>query len=250
VVDVSDGSTVYDEHVEAYLEFVDRVLASEPSLFRTMVEIIARMVGDDLDAARVLDLCCGEGYMSRHFAATGAERVTGIDISAALVDIAQLRSDAPNLSFHVDDARILSTIRDASIDVCVSQMAVMDVADHGAMFRAVRRVLVRGGSFVFSLLHPCFEGPFAPPDQDPLLRDDDGDPVARVVWRYATEGYFKPEGGGVRGHVGSFHRMLSTYLNDLRMSGFAFEAMDEPVLEGAGLFSEVPRVMIVSATAV
>jgi len=53
----------------------------------------------------------------------------------------------------------------------------------------------------------------------------------------------------VRSHVGSYHRTISTYLNDLVASGFRFEAMREPAVGDEGVFAELPRVMIVSATA-
>ena len=37
-----------------------------------------------------------------------------------------------------------------------------------------------------------------------------------MIRHYSVEGHWKPEGErGVRGHVGSYHRTLSTYLNDL-----------------------------------
>jgi 2-polyprenyl-3-methyl-5-hydroxy-6-metoxy-1,4-benzoquinol methylase len=242
--------TVYDEHVQMYLDFVDRVLASDPSLFGRMRDLIGEMLGERLSGARVLDVACGEGYLSRYAASLGAAEVTGIDISSELIEIARSRADAPQLTFRVDDARTLATVDTDAIDVAVSQMAIMDVEDHVAMFNAVSRVLRPGGAFVFSLLHPCFEGPFKPPDEHPLLPADGAEPIARVVWRYATEGHWQPESGGVRSHVGSYHRMLSTYLNELVRSGFRFEEMAEPVFPEMGLLAQVPRVMIISATAV
>ena len=176
----------------------------------------------------------------------------GIDISSALIEIARERTDASNVTFRVEDAQDLSSIEDESIDVAVSQMALMDVPDHRALFAAVHRVLAPGGPFVFSLLHPCFESPYGP-DDDPsrFLTDEEGALTANVVRRYATEGHWKsPSDEGVRGSVGSHHRMLSTYINDLLAGGFRLERIEEPVFDVPGLFSQVPRVMIVAATSV
>jgi hypothetical protein len=49
--------------------------------------------------------------------------------------------------------------------------------------------------------------------------------------------------------MGSYHRRLSTYLNDLIASGFRLERLEEPVASGDGLFSEVPIALVVVATA-
>ena len=65
-----------------------------------------------------------------------------------------------------------------------------------------------------------------------------------LIHRYATEGHWGAgDGGGVRSKVGSHHRMLSTYLNDLLAAGFALTGMEEPGA-GAGLTGEVPRVLV------
>lgn len=175
--------------------------------------------------------------------------MTGLDVSAALIDVAKVRRDAANLSFRVDDAQTLDTFSDSSMDIAVSQMAIMDIADHKAMFQAVRRVLQPGGAFVFSLLHPCFEAPFRVPDEPQFLLDDDGAKVAYVVRRYATEGPWTSGGSGVRGHMGAYHRTLSTLVSDLIGAGFVIERLDEPVVEGTGLFAKVPRVIMVCARA-
>lgn len=103
------------------------------------------------------------------------------------------------------------------------------------------------GLFLFSLLHPCFDSPFVPPQEPHFLLDDDGTPVVNMVRRYAQEGHWREEGAGLRGHVGSHHRMLSTYLNDLMDSGLRLVRIEEPLIPGAGLFAHVPRVMVIAA---
>lgn len=73
---------VFDEHVDTYLEFIDRALAAEPSLFRMLLDVFDQLLGARVRGALVLDIGCGEGYLSRHVAGLGAAEVTGIDISA------------------------------------------------------------------------------------------------------------------------------------------------------------------------
>jgi hypothetical protein len=50
---------------------------------------------------------------------------------------------------------------------------------------------------------------------------------------------------GVRGHMGAYHRMVSTYVNDLITAGFRLERLEEPLVAGGGLMGMVPKVMVV-----
>ena len=130
---------------------------------------------------------------------------------------------------------------------------MMDVADHRALFAAVRRVLLPGGVFVFSTLHPCFKArPFHVRDAPENLLDEKGQPIGVVIRRYASEGHFNSGGNGVRGQMGSYHRMLSTYVNDLIRAGFTLERLEEPLdgPENGALFSEVPMVLVIAARAI
>ena len=243
------AGTVYDRNVRFYLDFIDAALAAEPSFYRLLLGVFDRLLEGRLDGARVLDVACGEGYMSRHLAPLGPRSVLGIDLSAELIAVANERNEASNASFAVGDARDLAAVEDASIDVVVSQMALMDIADHLAMFRAVRRVIAPDGVFAFSVLHPCFQSPTnIPAGEEPFLLDSDGRRIAVLAWRYASEGLFMSGGEGVRGTMGSYHRMLSTYVNDLQDAGFSLDRLEEPVWDTGDLFSRVPIVLFVVAS--
>ena len=240
------SATPYDEHVRFYLDFVDRGLGDPGDLRHHLVRRFEALVGERIRDATVLDVACGEGYLSRHFAALSPRQIVGVDLSAALVEVARQRSLSPLPTFRVDDAQRLTTVADATIDVALSQLALMDIADHRAMFRAVHRVLKDQGVFAFSLLHPCFEGPFCLPEEPQFIKDAGVD-VAVAVRRYATEGHWQSGGSGVRGHMGAYHRTLATLINDLMGAGFVLERLEEPVQDGNGLASQVPRYLLVSA---
>ncbi len=247
--------TVYDEHADFYVDFVDRGLASKNGYTGLLLATMAECLGDRIAGARVCDLCCGEGYAGRYLLERGAREVVGIDSSSALVAVARRRAHASGPSYRVDDAQALPSVSDGAFDVVVSQMAMMDVPDHRRLFATVRRVLAPGGPFVFSLLHPCFEGrPFHVREAPPYVLDENGQPLAYAVRRYASEGLWQSGGDGVRGRMGSYHRTVSTYINDLLASGFALERLEEPLAGAdatkAGLFAEVPTVLVVAARAV
>jgi ubiquinone/menaquinone biosynthesis C-methylase UbiE len=248
------AETIYDRHADFYLDFVDRGLASEGGFVSLLLSRLTACLGDRLGGAKVCDLCCGEGYAGRHLITCGAREVVGIDAASALIDAARRRATTPGLSYRVEDAQVLGSATEGEFDVVVCHMAIMDVADHRRLFAAVRRVLVPGGPFVFSLLHPCFEGrPFHVRDAPPYLMDEAGQPIALSVRRYASEGVWESGGDGVRGHMGSHHRTLSTYMNDLLACGFVLERLEEPLAGAdasrAGLFGEVPTALVVAARA-
>jgi ubiquinone/menaquinone biosynthesis C-methylase UbiE len=238
------NETIYDRHVQFYLDFVDRSLADKNGLWHVLLSRFKEILEDRLKGARVCDIACGEGYLSRFLAQFGPKEVIGIDISAALIDAAIRRRNGTNLFYREDDAQYLRTVADSSIDIAVSQLAMMDVPDHRAMFRSVRRVLKAGGIFVFSLLHPCFEAPFRLPDEPQFLTEENGNPIAYTIRQYSKEGFWQSGGTGVRGHMGAYHRTLSTLLNDLLAVGFFLEKLDEPVIGDSGLFSQVPQTLL------
>jgi SAM-dependent methyltransferase len=236
----------YDRNTAFYLDFVDRGLADPEGLPHQLMAIYRRLLEARVRESIALDIACGEGYLSRFLAQIGARRVTGVDISSNLVLAANQRSAGLDIAYRVDDAQKLITIADASVDIAVSQMALMDIPDHEAVFAAVKRVLKPSGLFAFTLLHPCFEGPFRLPEESQFQVDLEGTPVANVVRRYASEGYWESGGDGVRGKMGAHHRMLSTYINSLIASGFRITRIEEP-LAASGLFAQVPRALFLLA---
>jgi SAM-dependent methyltransferase len=251
--------TVYDRHAQFYVAFVDR--GREAAAANGYDHLLARTearLGPALNGARVCDLCCGEGYVGRWLKQRGARKVVGVDLSSALIEVAMARADVAGLSYVCQDAAKLREAVTGDFDVVVCHMGLQDVADHRALFDAVRKVLKPGGAFVFSLLHPAFMAPCHAVEAPPLILDDEGRAVGVDVRRYATEGYWNSGGDGVRGRMGSYHRMISTYVNDLLASGFQLDGLEEllanqgpygsPAAEGVA--AEIPSLMLVAATAI
>jgi SAM-dependent methyltransferase len=239
----------YDAHVQFYVEFVDRALADPSSFWHPLLACYDSLLEDKLPGARVLDIACGEGHLARRLAAFGPQEVVGIDLSSELLKVASARTHSARISFRLDDAQRLETVDSGAVDIAVSNLAVMDIPDHRALFGAVRRVLSANGVFVFSLLHPCFEVPFHLPDAPQYLTDETGTPIAFLIHGYNREGHWRSGGDGVRGRVGAYHRTLSTLVNDLLSAGFALQSLHEPVPEISGLYGQVPRVLVIEGRA-
>jgi SAM-dependent methyltransferase len=104
---------------------------------------------------RWLDVACGAGNVAAAAAAAGA-RVTGVDISPRLIEVARARAEAAghNIDYRVGDAENLDFAPE-SFDVVSSSFGMIFAPDHGAVAREVSRVLVRGGRLGFSAWTPA-----------------------------------------------------------------------------------------------
>ena len=235
----------YDKFGDFYFDFV------KSGRLDLVTSATVDVVGT-VEKQRVCDLACGEGHLSRTLADAGAT-VTGVDVSVNLLAHARRQSTGMGIEFIHDDAERLSSLRDDSFDIVVCHMSLMDIADLEQVYGAVWRVLKDDGLFVFSILHPCFEAPFAA--KEGLIEvDDDDNFVAVRINRYTEEGKWYSGGTGMRGRLGSVHRTLATYVNTLLAAGFELTGLAEPTLpageyerKGEQWASKVPRYLIVRA---
>ena len=174
-----------------------------------------------LHGERVLDLACGYGSISRYLAERGAV-VTAVDLSSNLLAHAQeIESTAPlGIRYLQGDATGTAWWGGEPFDGVLCHMALMDIDDLDGALSTVAAVLKSGGWFTFSMFHPCFPGgPEGSGSGLPSWPPDLG---------YSGEGWWTTNGEGVRGHVGAYHRMLSTYLNAVLGAGLEFCEFAEP----------------------
>ena len=112
---------------------------------------------------RVLDVGSGLGGPSRFLAWRYGVHVSGVDLTAEFVRVAQMLTQRTGQQGLVDyrqgDALDLP-FADASFDVVWSQNAAMNVADRGRLYREMRRVLKPGGRLA---LQEVAAGPGGPP---------------------------------------------------------------------------------------
>jgi ubiquinone/menaquinone biosynthesis C-methylase UbiE len=145
----------WDEASESWADFVRqgkdyyRDELNNPAAFR--------LIGD-VSGQLVLDLACGEGYNTRILAKKGA-RVTGVDFSTRLIDLARIEEGKEKLGidYYVADAADLSRVSSDYFEIVTCFMALQDIKNHRKAISEVARVLKSKGRFVFSVPHPCFE---------------------------------------------------------------------------------------------
>lgn len=100
--------------------------------------------------ARVLDLCCGSGHVTKELSARGY-RVTGVDNSAELIAVA--RRELAGLDLRVQDARELSLDQSyaAVLSTFDSLNHILEIDELERVFMGVSRTLEPGGLFVFDM---------------------------------------------------------------------------------------------------
>jgi SAM-dependent methyltransferase len=102
-------------------------------------------------AARVLDVCCGTGYLAGILTARGY-RVTGVDDSPAMIEYA--RRSAPGAAFHVASAADfrLSPEFDGAVSTFDSLNHILGQASLEAALRNTGDALRPGAPFAFDVL--------------------------------------------------------------------------------------------------
>lgn len=163
--------------------------------FHTGGRVATRALCAQLDvggADRVVDLGCGIGGTARHLARDTGCSVVGVDVTPEYVHVATTLSDWTGLSDRTELASALDTgLPEDSFDVAVLVHVGMNIADKGALFAEVHRLLRPGGRFgVYD-----------------IMRTAPGDIRYPVPWA----------SNGSMSHVAP----LEVYLDALRDAGFA-----------------------------
>ncbi|HYC04979.1 MAG TPA: class I SAM-dependent methyltransferase [Azospirillaceae bacterium] len=160
-----------------------------------------------LRPARVLDLGCGEGWLTRALAPHVGTAV-GVDLVPELVERARAQGGA---EYHVasyaelaaDPARV-----GTGFDVIVANFALLD-ENPAPLLAALRRIAAPGGRLVIQTLHPgAVDGPY-----------EDG-------WR--TETFTAFDGGADWKPMPWYFRTVASWLR-LVSTDWRLESLDEPL---------------------
>jgi ubiquinone/menaquinone biosynthesis C-methylase UbiE len=182
------------------------------------------MVGE-VSGKTVLDLGCGEGGYARELSRRGA-RVTGVDGSARLIDVARQRAESEGLAlrFVLANASALDAIDSDAFDVVVAPMSLMDVEDYVGAIGETHRVLRAGGGLVMSITHPCFSTP-----DSGWIRDSAGGLLHFAVDRYFDRvAWDEKIASSFRAPALRRHRPLEDYMKPPLDCGFLLREFREP----------------------
>jgi ubiquinone/menaquinone biosynthesis C-methylase UbiE len=207
-----------DEWARGASNWIERVRGrGDPSRNHLLDDWMLSAVGD-VRGKNVIDLGCGEGRFCRMLAERGA-RMTGIDLSDEMI-AAATGSRVGDESYAVNDMENLRGVVDASFDLAVSYITLVDVYDLPRAVAEAFRVLRTGGQFVVCNLAPMVTA------GNMWVRYGDGTKLHYRLDNYLDETPREMPMCGTKFH--NFHRTLSTYINTFIRAGFALEEIREP----------------------
>ncbi len=199
---------------------------------RELIDPVLLGVIGDCRSKDVLDLGCGNGYLARRLAREGA-RVTAVDSSLQMIKNARAHNpkDTLKIRYLHSNASRLRGIADGSFVLVFANMSLMDIEDAEGAIIEVSRVLKKGGRFVASISHPCFDNGS---NSAWIMEKFVGKP-SKVYRRIRA--YRKPFAeripwwleNGKRKYTRAFHRPLNWYARVLRSNHLAITALEEPV---------------------
>ena len=136
----------------AYDTIAERYRDSKWLLFRHFIEryTLLALLGDLRDRT-VLDLACGEGVYARQFRRVGAAQVTGVDVSPAMVALAeaQERAEPIGCRYVCADAAAFSPAAPVDVVTAIYLLNYARTAEEVERFgRACFRALRPGGQLV------------------------------------------------------------------------------------------------------
>lgn len=134
----NDWSTTYD---------------ADENLTRDLDQVVTRETLMDLRCKSVIEIGCGTDKNTLLLAQI-AETVYAIDFSADMLEKANEKVNSANVMFIAGDITQQWTCRNESADLSICNLVLEHIEDLSFIFSEAFRVLVKGGYFFISELHP------------------------------------------------------------------------------------------------
>ena len=172
---------------------------SDENRTRDLDRIVTEKTLANLRYKSILEIGCGTGKNTRLLSEIG-ENVHAIDFSEGMLSLAREKLKYSNLTFSVADITHPWHCDNASVDLVVCNLVLEHIEDLSFIFSEAFRVLVPGGHFFVSELHP--------------FRQYQG-----------TQANFQTTQGTTK--IQAFVHHISDFLNAAKSSGFHLKSFKE-----------------------
>lgn len=197
--------------------------------------MLARIHGRGFQHA--LDVGCGEGRFCRMMQKEGIQ-TTGLDPVEALIEAARKQDEQGD--YHLGKAEKLP-FKDASFDLVVSYLTLIDIDDIHAAITEMARVLQPGGVLLVANLTSFSTAAV----NDGWVEDEAGQRYF-MIDHYLEEIPRQVEFKGV--NVRNWHRPLSAYMRQFLEAGLILRVFDEPDCTATGMGADAATGMGADAT--
>lgn len=218
---IMSNQNIYDNQI-----FFDgyKKLRENPSVANDIVEKPALFsLAPNLKNKTVLDIGCGYGENCIKFLKLGASQVTGLDISAKMLEVAKNENTSPSIKYINKSMTDLKEITE-KYDVVFSSLAVHYIKDFAQLATNIYNLLNQGGYFIFSQEHPLTTALFT---QNYWTCNEENERIHYNLSTYGLEGERKVK--WIVDEVIKYHRTMSSIINSLSNAGFIIEKMLEPI---------------------
>lgn len=181
---------------------------------------------NDKEPARVLDLACGQGVLSRHLPKNTYYH--GVDGSKDLIKNAKNYTHNNNHHFSVGDICTTLPLKEPQpFSHATIILALQNIAEPDKVFMQASKNLMINGTLVIVLNHPYFRIP----RQSNWQIDEEQKIQYRRINRYLSPLkipiQMQPSKAEKSVNTWSFHFPLSSYVQWLNQSGFVIELIEE-----------------------
>lgn len=234
----------------------DEAMSSGRTWQRTLIAPAVERLLELRPGERVLEIACGNGEFARRMGEIGAQ-VVATDFSEEMLRLARDRG-AEGIDYRRADAtnekELLALGEAGEFDAIVCNMAIMDMSEIGPMVAAGAVLLRPGGRFVFSTVHPAFNGN----DTVRVVEEFEDDHGVGRRYSVKVSSYIRPKaakGVALEDQPVTqwyFHRPMKDLFGAFFDRGFVLDGFEEPVLapedaragSTSAVFAEVPPVIV------
>ncbi|MDP8171329.1 class I SAM-dependent methyltransferase [Pasteurella skyensis] len=184
----------------------------------------------NLKNKRILDLGCGTEEHLYYYLQQGAEYVSGLDLSQSMLNqaaqnFAKNRINPTAYSLHCLPMEELDKIQESNFDIITSSFAFHYIEDFSALLLNIKEKLTPKGILIFSQEHPIVT---AHKNGERWEKNNKKQQIAYRLNHYRDEG--ERERNWFKQPFKTYHRTMATILNQLIITGFEIEKIEEPML--------------------